>query len=156
MWGVCDKTWNRPLLDRAALRTIDPADLAAMERSDRQWVAKREYDLVGLRRFCSATEVSDDVIVERSGLAAFPPIGVVQLSLVCEYPISLRLDRFLSQALSLSRSKVQVLWRQNAVTFIPVMKGTLRKPVSNVEAVRFDLGRMCEKDRLAVVAALVE
>ena len=154
--SVCDRTWNRPLLDRAPLGTIAPADLTAMEQSDTRWVAAHEFDLTGLKKLCTAVEMSEDVVIGRPRRPEGLMVSAVDLALVCDVKVSLRLDRFLAQAFSLSRSKIQALWRHSAISTAQPAKNALSKPVSSVGAVRLDLACMSESDQRAIISALFE
>lgn len=153
---VCDRTWNRPLLDRAPLGTIAPADLTAMEQSDAHWVAAHEFDLTGLKKFCATVEISDDVAIGRPKRSEGLTVSAVHLALVCDVQVTLRLDRFLAQAFTLSRSKIQALWRYGAIRTAQPAKNALSKPVSSVGAVRLDLACVSESDQRAIVSALFE
>ncbi len=153
---ACDRTWNRPLLDRVPLKSIAPDDLAAMEQSDAEWVASHEHDLTDLKRFCVHIETADGVRVEKpTALSGVSTFDVVRLRLRCDGPVSMRLDRFLAQEFCWSRSKVQLLWRIGVISAAPAVKRGLRMPVSGIDMVSFDLLGMGEQDRSIVVEAVV-
>ena len=104
----CDRTWLRPLFERVPVQDISPADLDAMQQSTRAWVRRHEFDVDGLKPHAEAITHSDDVIVTKPPRLAMADLpGVIALTLVVPSATGLRLDRFLSRELPVSRARLQ-------------------------------------------------
>ncbi len=125
----CDRSWNRPLIERRALKEIDPATLEALHFSDPDWVRAREFDIDDLRRKAQRIDEYPDVDIDKETLfeVAQPVTTVIEL----QVPLStcLRLDRLLATELGLSRSKLQPLHEQGRLAVDPDRKDVLRRRI---------------------------
>jgi len=125
----CASTWNRPILERRPVRTIDPDFLAALGTSDARLTRRLAFDVEGLRRSAGRVEEFDDVLVLASVLSeATTPTR--QLEILCSVPepVGLRLDRLLANELLLSRSRIQALAKVGDLVLLPP-GSQLRRPV---------------------------
>lgn len=126
---VCDGTWNRPILERRPLRTIDPDFLGALMANDPELLRRLAFDLEALRRRAGRVELFDDVVVIRDVLSESvgPPR---RLEILCSAPAptGLRLDRLLGGELGVSRSFLQALERRGWLVVRPP-GSRLRRPV---------------------------
>lgn len=152
----CDGTWNRPLLDRRPVSQVRREDLDAMQRSDPDWVAQREFDLAGLRSVCDDIRQSDAVAVKK---ATVNPAGDlvdcdgITLEIVSPVPIGVRLDRLLAQELPLSRNGVLHMERDGILMVRPASSG-LRRAVGRGAVVSIAMACLAEDIRLDLAAAI--
>ncbi len=136
---VCDGTWNRPILERRPLRTIDPAFLGALVANDPELMRRLAFDVDELRRQAGRVELFDDVVVIRTRLSEGVP-APRRLKILCSVPAptGLRLDRLLGQELRVSRSVVRRLESSGALTVSPP-GSRLHRPVRDGMEVDIDL-----------------
>src|SRR6188474_2238888 len=59
----CDNTWNRPILERRHLRSIDPLYLGALHANDPELARRVALDVEDLKRRAWQVEEFDDVAV---------------------------------------------------------------------------------------------
>lgn len=128
---ACDRTWLRPLVERAAVQHIPPADLEAMQHSAPAWVRRHEFDLAALGRDAERITFSDAWSVAkpaRQGLPMTP--GAVDLALRVPAPTGLRLERFLSRELPISRSRLRSAEARGGLVVDGAAGTALRKKVN--------------------------
>lgn len=106
---ACDRTWNRPFLERRLAADIPPADLAALRAGDPALARRLAFDLIALRRKTPTIIQSDDVTVEKTVIGGITTSTGVDIALALPYPVGLRLDRLLAVELGLSRSRITAL-----------------------------------------------
>ena len=145
----CDNIWNRPILERQPVSTIDRQLLAALQASDPDLSRRLAFDAATLRN-TSRVEHFDDVIVrkERVSGCAGPPRWL-EITCVVPEPTGLRVDRLLSTELRLSRSRIQNMQESGHLAACP---GGLRRPLRQGLRVRIDLLGIDDGDRLALAA----
>ncbi len=104
---ACDRTWLRTLLERRAVREIPQAELDAMQHSSPAWVRQHEFDITALKREADTVTLSDDLRLTKSSHRRLPCApSTIELKLVVLSATGLRLDRFLSSELSISRARL--------------------------------------------------
>src|SRR5215813_7649143 len=59
----CGSTWNRPVLERKPVRTIEPDLLMSLHNSEATLTRRLAFDVEGLRRSAGRVEEFDDVLV---------------------------------------------------------------------------------------------
>ena len=136
----CDGTWNRPVLERRAVRSIDPLLLASLRANDPQLADRLACDAEGLRRWAPRLEEAPHAVVARevlSGSTAWP----CELRVLCivPYPLALRLDRLLADELRLSRSRIRALEVARALTTFPAGSRVIRRSVRDGMRLRIEL-----------------
>ena len=126
----CDGTWNRPILERRRLRSIDPHFLAALQANDPELARRVALDVEDLKRCVGRLEEFDEVVVlkELQSLSA-APTRQVEILFVVPHPTACRLDRLLAAELRLSRSHVQGMAESGALIVVPPGSRGLRSPV---------------------------
>src|SRR5882724_3722987 len=93
----CDSTWNRPILERRHVRTIDPLFLMSLRANEPELVRRLAFDAENLRRKVGLVEKFDDVVVRKEVLTeSMTPVR--WLKILCAVPetTGLRLDRLLA------------------------------------------------------------
>ncbi len=135
----CDRTWNRPILERRNARDIDPAVLEALRSADPDWIRTQAFDLASLKSQAQRIDEFVDVDVLKSPLGQNREDWIVlEIALVVPLATSLRLDRLLSAELNLSRSRLQSLQEAGKLRTDPARKDTLRRPIRNGTCVMLD------------------
>jgi hypothetical protein len=141
----CEKTWNRPLVERAVVTSIAETDLMAMHISDPVWVSAREYDIGTLGRHCDKIEISPDLIVTKIINSDRPDAwSVIELAINAQRATGMRLDRLLSSELRLARSELRSMQRTGGLQFASKSDRMLRKPVVGIFALRFVASRLTD------------
>jgi len=133
----CDDTWNRPVLERRPVQTIDREFLMSLEASDVDLVRRLAFDVEGLRRRAGRIEQFDDALVIKRLLSG-TAITARRLEIHCAVPepIGLRADRLLASEFGLSRSCIRRLEGNGALAAFP--KGTrLRRTVRDGVIIAF-------------------
>lgn len=125
----CSNTWNRPILERRPVRTIDQDFLTALHASEAALTRRLAFDVEGLRRSTARVEEFNDAQVIEAVLSA-STMPARQLEILCRVPapIGLRLDRLLANELRLSRSRIQGLAKTGDLLVLPSVS-SLRRPV---------------------------
>jgi hypothetical protein len=144
---LCDNTWNRPVLERRHVSTIDPHLLASLQTNDPDLSRRLAFETLRpklkVEHFDDAT-VCKEVVSESARPAD-------RLEIVCVVPetTGLRVDRLLSTELGLSRSRIQNM--QNAGHLAACPDG-LRRPLRNGLRVRIELRGVHDGDKIAFAA----
>ncbi len=123
----CSRTWKLPVLERTPVSRIDPARLRAFESNDVGLARAFAGDAGLLARFGATLSPSDVLIDGLVGDAL--PAGEVELRVVVEVGVIVRLDRLLALGLARSRSEVERLVRSGALQ-VPGGRRALRRSVS--------------------------
>lgn len=143
----CDNTWNRPILDRRHIATIEPRLLVALQAND--------PDLC--RRFAFETswrtakvDHAHDVTV-RKQVMSDGPRPARRLEIVCVVPetTGLRVDRLLAIELCLSRSRIQDM--QNAGHLVAWPR-SLRRSLRSGLRVTMELSGVQDGDKIVLAA----
>lgn len=132
----CKSTWNLTVHSRVNPRQLPKETLSAYHENDRQSAWNVAFDKAMIERAGGVMEQEVEVELEKQMLDESE--GEMQIK--CIHPVSLRLDRALCSALSLSRSSIQKLAKKGQIK----CEGTktlraLRKPVVDGQVVRLVL-----------------
>jgi len=143
----CDNTWNRPVLERRHVSTIDPQLLSSLQANDPDLSRRLAFEKVGRKL---KVEHFDDATVRKEVMLASvrPPR---RLEIVCVVPemTGLRVDRLLSTELRLSRSRIQNMQDAGHLAASP---DGLRRPLRNGLHVRIELRDIHDGDKVALAA----
>jgi hypothetical protein len=125
----CGSTWNRPILERRPVRTIEPNFLMSLHASDPVLTRRLAFDIEGLRQSTGRIEAFDDALVIKNVLWQ-STMPTPRLEILCSVPepVGLRVDRLLANELQLSRSRIQRLVTTDAILAFP-QGSHLRRPV---------------------------
>ncbi len=128
---ACDSTWNRPILERRPVLTVQ----AALREDQATLVRRLEFDAEALRRHARRIEQFDDVVVTRSTLSE-ATVSARRLEILCLVvePTALRLDRLLASELQVSRRRLRDL------VVLEEPSRVLHKPVRHGQRVSIELG----------------
>lgn len=127
----CDNTWNRPVLERRHVQSIDPRVLAEMRSNDPKLARRLAFDAEGLKRSAGRLEAFGDIAVLKEVLTeGSAPTRRLEILCAVPHPITLRVDRLLAAELHLSRSRIQSLEEGGELTVFPrgsrVLRGSVR------------------------------
>jgi hypothetical protein len=125
----CGSTWNRPILERRHVRTIEPDFLMSLHTSESMLTRRLAFDVEELRRRAGRVEEFDDALVTKNVLSE-GTTPTCQLEILCSVPepIGLRVDRLLAKELHLSRRRIQQLAKTGDLVAFP-QGSNLRRPV---------------------------
>ncbi|SEP49093.1 hypothetical protein SAMN02990966_07202 [Rhodospirillales bacterium URHD0017] len=143
----CDNTWNRPILERRHVSTIEPHLLASLQANDPELCRRLAFEQ--WRRKLKV-EHFDDVTVRKNVVSETTrPAG--RLEIVCVVPetTGLRVDRLVANELRLSRSRIQSM--QNAGHLAASPEG-LHRSIRNGLQVRIELRGVHDGDKIALAA----
>jgi hypothetical protein len=125
----CGSTWNRPIVQRQPVRTIDPDLLQALHTSASSLTRKLAFDVESLRRSAGRIEEFDHALVVWSTpLESAGPTQRVEIRCLVPEPVGLRVDRLLANELHLSRSRIGRLADAGELVVLP-FNASLRRPV---------------------------
>jgi len=146
----CDNTWNRPVLERQHVSTIDPHLLASLQANDPELSRRLAFDADTLRRKVKVERVAD--VIVRKEIVSNSTRSARQLEIVCvvRETTGLRVDRLLSAELRLSRSRIQSL---HDAGYLAACPGGLRRPLRNGLQVSIDLRGIHDGDKIALAAS---
>lgn len=149
---ACDSTWNRPILERRSVHSLDPGFLSSLCANDPVLVDRIASDVDDLKRWAPRPQEAGEVVVSRQVLSetAGEPSRV---RIVCAVPrpVRVRLDRLLADELKLSRSRVQAL-ADSGILVVEGGKRALRKPMCDGTEVQISLP-VPDDDQIAWLAA---
>jgi hypothetical protein len=144
----CDNTWNRPIVERRHVSTIDPHILASLQANDPELSRQLAFETwprkLKVKHFDDA-RVRKQVVLEGAGPAS-------RLEIVCVVPetTGLRVDRLLATELRLSRSRIRSM--QDAGHLVACPDG-LRRPLRDGLRVTIDLRGVHDRDGITFAAA---
>lgn len=143
----CDSTWNRPVLERRHVSTIDPHLLASLQANDPELLRRLAFETLPRKL---EVEHVDDVTVHKE-VVSESARRACRLEIVCVVPetTGLRVDRLLATELRLSRSRIRSM--QNAGHLAASPEG-LRRPLRNGLRVRIELRGVDGGDKIALAA----
>lgn len=142
----CDNTWNRPILERRHVATIDPLLLASLQANDPDLSRRLAFEKL---RHNLKMEHFDDATVRKQVVSE--SARPCRLEIVCVVPetTGLRVDRLLSTELRLSRSRIQSMQHAG---YLEASPGGLRRPLRNGLHVRIGLRGIHDGDKIALAA----
>lgn len=117
---ACDSTWNRPIVERREVSTLDRQLLQSLEANDPDLVRGLAFDAAALKRWTGHVQESDDVLVTRRVLSeSLRPVVLLEIECRVPRPIGLRADRLLASELGVSRSAIQRLAKTARLHTVP-------------------------------------
>lgn len=116
----CGGTWNRPILERRPVRTIEPEFLVSLHASEPALTRRLAFDVAGLRRCAGRIEEFDDALVIEKVLSE-RTVSTRRLEILCSVPepVGLRVDRLLARELRLPRSRIHGLAEAGDLVVFP-------------------------------------
>jgi len=125
---ACDNTWNRPVLERRHVQSIDPSILTALRLNDPALARRLAFDAEGLKRCARQIEAFNDVVVLKQVLLqGSAPTCRLEILCAVPQPVTLRLDRLVAAELRLSRNRARNLERDGALAVFPGrLRGSVR------------------------------
>lgn len=143
----CDNTWNRPILERRHVSTIEPHLLASLRASDPDLSRRLAFEK--WRRKLKV-EHFDDVTVRKKVLFENTrPAGWLEIVCVVPEMTGVRVDRLVANELRLSRSRIQNMQNAGHLAACP---GDLSRPLRDGLRVRVDLRGVHDGDKIVLAA----
>lgn len=138
----CDFTWNLPIYERYAVQDIDSDLYEAMKANDRAVAWRYAFDLERLRKYVYQVNAELDYDIRRhaynidSALYRYCRI-VIKLTFSCD----IRLDKFLSRELKITRSKIKTMHNSGIIELNPCGTRALKKAIRNDQSIIIDMHR---------------
>jgi hypothetical protein len=143
----CDNTWNRPILERRPVATIEPRLLAALQANDPDLSRRLAFET---SRHTLRVDQSDDATVRKQVMSeGMRPAGALEIVCVVPETTGLRVDRLLSTELRLSRSRIQGM---HDAGYLAASPEGLRRPLRNGLRVTIELSGIDDADEIALAA----
>jgi hypothetical protein len=151
--ATCEATWNRPVIERQPVKSLDPGLLAALQANDPALVRRLAFDVVTLRRKCVRLETFADALVRREVASeGARPCRRLELRLAAPESIGLRLDRLLARELGVMRRRIRELDETGRLEISPDGRRALRRPVRDRAGVLLDLASEADGEAIAAAA----
>jgi hypothetical protein len=132
----CEETWNMPVFERGALGDITPEEFQAIAHNDPALAMRYAFDRERLARHGGRVEDSAGFTIRKSRLDGDPrDAAAIEISLVLSLPLQIRLDRLLSRALGLTRSRLVRLHDRGVLQ----SSKALRAPAADGQSIVIDL-----------------
>ncbi len=107
---ICDCTWNMTVLSRVKPEQIEQALYTAFAENDPETAFRYAFDKVLLSKNHAVIDCSEPgYTLEKQTIDD----GKNTVELTCEYDLGLRLDKVISEGLSISRTRAKSLLQQN-------------------------------------------
>ncbi len=135
----CDSTWNRPIFERRAVGTIEPALLEAMHANDPDFIRVLAFDIQGLRRRAERIDEFDTFDLRKAIIDAPPVWDHLQIELAAPLPVGVRLDRLLAGRLPVSRRELGAMSYDGRITVAPFHADALKRRVRDGSSITIDL-----------------
>jgi len=136
---TCDKTWNRPILERQSVRDVDPAMLEALQSNDPDWIRAETFNLDALRRKSRRIDESAELDVHKQVLRDIADWDHLEIELSVPFPVSTRLDRLLASELNISRTRLNLLHESALLRTTPDHADILRRRIRSGIRIMVDL-----------------
>jgi hypothetical protein len=143
---TCDKTWNRPILERQNVRDIDPAVLEALQSNDRDLIRAEMFNLEALRRKSRRIDEFAEVDVQKQLLRDASCWTHLKIDLSVPFPTRTRLDRLLASELDVSRTQLNRLQEDTLLRTTPDRTDTLRRRISSGTRITVDLSGLPDRE----------
>ena len=142
---TCERTWNRPILERRNVRDIDPAVLDALQSNDPDWIRAETFNLDALRHRSQRVDEFAEFEIAKETLHEPANWTRLAIELAVPFPTSTRLDRLLASELTVSRSRLQALHAEGMVRADPERADILRRRIRHGTLVVIDLSTEAER-----------
>lgn len=145
---TCGNTWNLPIYERTAVRSMDAATLASLQSNDPHLAEAVAFDVYRLRRHVHTLNEAATVEVSKQVLSN-DACSWGLLDIVFRVPLatSVRTDRLLARELKVSRAQLQRL-----VSVEQSGRRFLRRPIRDEMRVSLDLEASSDRSSIALAA----
>lgn len=113
----CKSTWNMTIYERVKPCNISKQEYAGFLSNDIELAREYAFNL-SIYNKNKVEAVMDNInyrVVQRKLEAYYIKEDELVIELVCKYPIELRVDRFLSDMLGISRSKIKSMLKEGVI-----------------------------------------
>lgn len=148
---VCEKTWNRPVFERHAVRDIPPAVLEALQANDPAWIRAEAFNLEALRRKTREIDEFEDYAIEKKMVRRVEGWTRVAIDLLVPVPASIRLDRLLAAELGMSRSRLQTLREEGMLQLTGDRADAMRRRIRTGMRITIDVSRDMTREAILFV-----
>jgi hypothetical protein len=152
--SVCDQTWNRPVFERRARSTVDPALLEALERNDAEFASKTALDMTGIKRWEHGDRGAAISVAKACAASLAEEADRLEITMLVPSPVlGIRCDKVLALGLGVSRSAVDKLARTGWLAFESAAATALARPVRDGQRVWLKLDGLSDAALLQAAAS---
>nr|WP_245314397.1 DUF1062 domain-containing protein [Rhizobium sp. R634] len=144
---ICQKTWNRPILERRNVRGIDPVILNALQSNDPDWIRAEAFNIEALRRKSPRVDEFAEFDITKQIRRQTADWTRLEIELMVPLPISTRLDRLLATELKVSRSRLQALQEHGKLLIDTDGAAALRRRIGNGARILIDLTTEADREQ---------
>lgn len=144
---VCEKTWNRPILERQNVRDINADTLVSLQSNDPEWVRVEAFNFEPLKRKAQRVDEFDDYVIEKVTLREAEDWTKLVIDLVTPIPTGTRLDRLLALELRISRSRLQKLNEEGFLQATSDRANAMRRHTKTGTVVTIDLSNEADREQ---------
>jgi hypothetical protein len=149
----CDRTWNLPLLERAAVALVNKDMLEALQHSDPVRIRIWEHDLALLGRHSDRIDIPPRPVVTSDPVDLPADWPEIRLVIDASFAGGERLDRLLAGQLGLTRAEVRAMWQAGGLVSEGGVDRALRKPLRGRMTLRLVAARLPEVVRQRLTRA---
>jgi len=144
---TCERTWNRPIIERRNVRDIDPAILDALQSNDPDWIRAETFNLDALRHKSQRVDEFAEFEIAKEIQRETAHWTSLAIELIVPFPTSIRLDRLLASELKVSRSRLQALHDEGMVRTDPDRSDVMRRRIRNGTLIVIDLATQADREQ---------
>jgi len=133
--GVCDETWNRPLVERGRVSSVTPERLERLQRNDPGLALGYAFDIQDLRNRGVIVDADLPFTIHAEPISNGDRASPLSITIALARPIETRLDRLLATGLGISRSRIGSLWKSGALRVVPPRSNALQRAPQNGQVV---------------------
>lgn len=148
----CKSTWNMTIYERVKPHSINKHEYEKFLSNDRELAREYAFNL-GVYSKNKAEVILDNInykLIQRESEAYYIKENEFVIEVACRYPIEVRVDKLLSDALGVSRSKIKDMHKKGII-FINDDKNSLNMKVRHGMEIHFLKG----VDNIEVLGAIV-
>lgn len=148
----CKSTWNMTIYERIKHKDINKYEYEKFLSNDKELAREYAFNLSVYNKN-KAEVILEDVnykLIERKLEAYYIKENELVIEIICKYPIEMRVDKFLSDKLGLSRSKIKDMHRKGVI-FIDDDKNSLNIKVRD----GMEIHVLKEVEQIDVLQAIV-
>ncbi|WP_124357137.1 DUF1062 domain-containing protein [Pseudomonas orientalis] len=149
VWNIykcekCNYTWNIDIFPRINTNKLSSELLEDFTQNNVAQVRRYSYDYPTLKKNNAELGPTPDFIIDGATPYALSDTAIVEIQILFEYSIPVRLINILTRKLSLSRSEVTAFVDQHVI--LDIAAQDLNKKLKQTLTFRFDLQRFYQLD----------
>lgn len=137
--GLCDATWNMPVVERCPVTRIPPERLRSFIHNDPEVAIDHAFDLARLARHSDRIDHDMTMTVEKCiDSGGITGAASLEILIALSRPCRPRLDALLAHELGVTRGGLLKAYEAGALELIPVTAKAMRAPALDGQQIRID------------------